>query len=309
MSYESISLKQELVINQIVTIHYFEYASDFSYSGESHDFWEIMCVDKGEVHVVADDRSYTLKKGDIIFHKPNEFHALKANGQIAPNIVVLSFVCNSECMRFFENKVLSISEAERYLLAQIIVEAKKTYKSKLNDPFLEKLMHADHVPFGSEQLIKLFLEQFFLQLYRRYTTVEEMNSTLPKTLKKKNENQLYSCIINYLENNIQKHLTIEQICKDNIIGRSQLQKLFRYKHNCGVIDYFCKMKIDMAKQLIRDNHMNFTQISDYLGYTSIHYFSRQFKQVTEMTPSEYSSSIKVLAEKSKCQSSYQSFYC
>ncbi|MEG2232251.1 MAG: AraC family transcriptional regulator, partial [Lachnospiraceae bacterium] len=46
-----------------------------------------------------------------------------------------------------------------------------------------------------------------------------------------------------------------------------------------------------------EQHMNFTQISDFLGYNSIHYFSRQFKKTTGMTPSEYASSIKLLAEK------------
>ena len=44
--------------------------------------------------------------------------------------------------------------------------------------------------------------------------------------------------------------------------------------------------------------MNFTQISEKLGYTSIHYFSRQFKKVTGMTPSEYASSIKAMADRS-----------
>ena len=56
------------------------------------------------------------------------------------------------------------------------------------------------------------------------------------------------------------------------------------------------MKISAAKELIRSNEMNFTQIADYLGYTSIHYFSRQFKKLTGMTPSEYSSSIKALSD-------------
>ena len=56
------------------------------------------------------------------------------------------------------------------------------------------------------------------------------------------------------------------------------------------------MKVNAAKQLIRTNKMNFTQISEQLGYTSIHYFSRQFKKVTGMTPSEYASSIKAMAE-------------
>ena len=55
-------------------------------------------------------------------------------------------------------------------------------------------------------------------------------------------------------------------------------------------------KIDAAKEMIRTGHLNFTQISERLGYTSIHYFSRQFKKLTGMTPSEYASSIKAMAE-------------
>ena len=48
--------------------------------------------------------------------------------------------------------------------------------------------------------------------------------------------------------------------------------------------------------MIRDEQMNFTQISEFLGYSSIHYFSRQFKKMTGMTPSEYASSIRAIAE-------------
>ncbi len=49
--------------------------------------------------------------------------------------------------------------------------------------------------------------------------------------------------------------------------------------------------------MIRDEQMNFTQISESLGYSSIHYFSRQFKNITGMTPSEYASSIRAIAER------------
>ena len=41
-----------------------------------------------------------------------------------------------------------------------------------------------------------------------------------------------------------------------------------------------------------------SQISAGLGYQSVQYFSRQFKNLTGMTPTEYSSSIKALAENS-----------
>jgi len=99
-----------------------------------------------------------------------------------------------------------------------------------------------------------------------------------------------------MKEHIRSHVTIEQICKDNLVGRSRLQKIFKNQCGLGIIDYFSKLKINTAKELIRSRHMNFTQISDYLGYTSIHYFSRQFKKETGMTPSEYASSIKAMSE-------------
>ena len=43
------------------------------------------------------------------------------------------------------------------------------------------------------------------------------------------------------------------------------------------MECFNQMKINSAKQMIRNQQMNFTQIADALGYTSVHYFSRQFK--------------------------------
>ena len=118
-----------------------------------------------------------------------------------------------------------------------------------------------------------------------------------KSIKQKNDSLIYNRITTYLEEHICERLTIETICQDNLIGRSQLQKLFREQAHCGVIDYFSHLKIELAKQLIRENHHNFTQISEFIGYTSIHYFSRQFKKLTGMTPSEYASSIKVLSDR------------
>ncbi|MDD2971621.1 MAG: AraC family transcriptional regulator [Lachnospiraceae bacterium] len=295
MGFEFITLKPSIIINKICTIHYFEYMSDFSFAGEAHNFWEFLCVDKGEVNVVAGSRSYSLKKDDIIFHKPNEFHSVQSNGLIAPNLVVITFECNSPAMSFFQEKILTIGESERNLLAQIIMESRNVFTSPLDDPYLTRMERTEDSPFGCEQMIKLHLEQLLIQMVRRYTALH-IETQGPKVLKERSDNDLYTRIQHYLELHLYNHLTIEQICKDNLVGRSQLQKLFREHNSCGVIDYFTKMKITLAKQLIRNKQLNFTQISDTLGYTSIHYFSRQFKKITGMTPSEYSSSIKKLSE-------------
>ena len=49
--------------------------------------------------------------------------------------------------------------------------------------------------------------------------------------------------------------------------------------------------LEKAKELIRENDKNFTQISEELGFSTVHYFSRLFKKKTGMTPTEYRSSV------------------
>ena len=296
MSYKSVYLQDTLSIHEIYSIHYFEYMCDFSFPGESHDFWEFLCVDKGEVNVLAGEKFHVLKKGDIIFHKPNEFHDVKSNGLIAPNLVVMSFSCTSPVMAFFEEKVLQISEPERLLLAQIIQEAKYVFAGRMDDPYQEELIPSESPRFAGEQLIRLYLEQLLIQLMVRPD--QPINPTIVKSIKQKADGELFSQIQEYMESHICETLTIEQLCRSNSVGRSQLQKLFRTRSGYGAIEYFSRMKVDLAKQMIRENHYNFTQIADALGFSSIHYFSRQFKRITGMTPSEYASSIKALSDQS-----------
>lgn len=295
MAYESIPLTEEIHIDKLYTVHYFEYRSDFYYPGERHNFWEFQCVDKGSAKVQTDDEVHVLNRGQVIFHRPNEFHNLTAVGQTAPNIVVVSFECNSPCMEFFEKRILTLSDTERNLIGMIIAEARRCIASPLDDPYLQKMEIKKDSLFGSQQMILLYLQELLISMIRRHT-LPQISMPVNRLPAPKNGSAIYNKIIFYLEEHIREFVTIEDICHDNLIGRSQLQKLFREQHQCGIIEFFTEMKVEFAKQLIRENQLNFTQISDFLGYSSIHYFSRQFKKVTGMTPSEYSTSIKARSE-------------
>lgn len=297
MGYESVCLKDQFHIRDIFTIHYFEYQNDFYFKGEAHDFWEFCYVDKGEINVTTDRTTYTLHKGEVIFHKPNEFHMLRANGTVAPCLLVASFSCHDEPMEFFRDRIFKIDSKERNFLGELIIEAHNTFSCPLNDPYIQQYTRKPHIFFASEQLIHMYLEQFLISLYRRYSFGHVTETALPKSTRLKNESDIFYHIIQYLEQHINVKVTIDKICADNMIGRTQLQKLFHEKSNLGIIEYFSHMKIDSAKQMIRNGNMNFTQISEQLGYTSIHYFSRQFKKLSGMTPSEYASSIKAISDR------------
>ena len=305
MTYKGISFRKELLIDQLFSLHYFEYMSTFSFPGESHNFWEFVCVDKGEVTIGAGDQIYTLKKGDIAFHEPNEFHWVKANGSIAPNLIVISFSSKSPIMNFFRKKILRTDDFARSLLARIITEAGNFLEGRLDDPYQTVLRPKSSQPPASGQLIQLYLEELMIYFYRKYSDLSTPADEKPdkpdkpdKTMKENIDTEVFNRVVAYLGQHLSGRVTIETICKDNLIGKSQLQKIFSKKSGLGIIEYFSNMKIEAAKELIRTEQMNFTQISERLGYTSIHYFSRQFKKVTGMTPSEYASSIKAMADRS-----------
>ena len=298
MAYKSVVLEDSITINRVISVHYFQYMSDFSFPGESHDFWELVCVDRGEIDALAGERRLTLKKGNILFHKPNEFHNVLTNGKVSPSLVVIGFVCHSPAIKSFEDQLMSVQDTEKELLAQIIVEARNTFSGRLDDPYQEELIfNSEPLTFGSAQLISHYLEQLIIHLYRRYFSYSLPVRSSRFLAEASSGNDTYNRIVRYMEEHLGERMTIDRICRDNLVGRSQLQKLFRETKGCGVIEFFSMMKIDTAKQMIRDNQLNFTQIADRLGYSSIHYFSRQFKQITTMTPSEYATSIRLLSEK------------
>lgn len=291
MAYTALTLCCPLRVERLVSVHYFEYGPDYAFAGERHDFWELVYVDKGEIVVTAGETEKPLRRGQMLFHPPGEFHSLRAAGQTAPNLVIVGFYCDGAEMAFFEGRVLEVGGSEQAALAAIVEQAEAAFSTPLDDPLLQCLERRAAPPFGAEQLIALALEGMLLGLVRR-----EGAAGRPTTqLRSRDRAELFERTQSYLEANLHRQLTLAEICRDNLVGRSYLQKVFREKTGGGVMEYFGRRKIRRARELIREGRHNFTEIANLLGYTSIHYFSRHFKKVTGMTPSEYAGSVKLLA--------------
>jgi AraC-like DNA-binding protein len=290
--YFKTAIEPVISINKIVTIHYFEFACDYIFRGEKHDFWEFLYVDKGEVEVMADTNGYKLTQGDIIFHKPNEFHSEWANGKVAPNFMIMSFECEDPAMEFFSDKIMRINSFERTLIAEILKEAQESYSNALGSH--NKLLKNRNPLFGSEQLIKIYLEMLLIKLVRKDSFVHA-SGRLNKSTLEKMEKDLIDTIIGYMHQNLNSDLTFEDICNHFSLGSTYLKTLFKDRTNTGVMTYFKNLKISEAKKLIREQQYNFTQIAYMLGYNSVHTFSRSFKDATDMSPSEYANSVKAKA--------------
>lgn len=276
-------------ITQLVTIHYLELPKDFAYDGEVHDVWEMVYVDKGSIVVTAEDRTVALHQGDAVFHKPNEFHDLRADGRTAPNVFIITFATASRLMRFFEGRHFTLPTGYRRLIAAIIEEGRRAFRLPFFDVHMKELIENPAAPVGAQQLIRLYLEQLLILIVRDQTLGEVRYRFLPT--KDDVDDHIAGEVIRLLEENLYGSLRIEDVCRQMNYGKTYLSSVFRAKTGYAIKEYYNLLKIAEAKRLIREKSHNITQIAQLLQFESSQYFSRVFSKTAGMTPSEYARSL------------------
>lgn len=276
-------------VSKIVTMHYFEFDKNFHFPGESHDFWELVYVDSGEVLINAGKNSYILKQGETIFHKPNEFHTISSNKKTPSNVFVISFATTSKSMTYFRNKKMLLPANLRPYIKTLIREGAATFDLPFNNPELRELKLRKEAPYGGQQIIRTTLEQLLIMLVR----AEEQRSPDPHIFpdKESMDNHLVGAVLELLDNNIYGKITVDEICNRLNYSKAYISKIFGKSCHCTIIEYYTDKKINEAKKLIRGNTYSFTEISNMLCFNNPHYFSRVFKKKTNMTPREYLTSV------------------
>ena len=286
-TYIKTTLQPLVNISKIVTIHYYEFDKNFVFNGERHDFWEMVYIDTGRVQVRCDDEALTLSQGEIIFHRPNEFHSIRALDS-APNFFVVSFVCNSPAMVYFEKYQTSLDKTLKPFISSVIREAESTYVIPKNDPHLRRLEKKEDAAIGGEQLIKSYLEELLILLIRNATQKSQAN-LFPS--KESMENHFVLKAKGFIEENTENSFRVGDLCAALGCSKSYLSRLFREQTGNTLASYSVKCKIKRAKELIREGRLNFSEISDALSFDNPQYFSRVFKRVTRMTPTEFKASL------------------
>lgn len=292
MTYVPTELKREICIRSIVTVHYFEYMKDFIFRGEAHDFWEFLYVDKGSVYVTADENTFLLDTGDIIFHKPGEFHAMRSAGAKPPNLIAVSFLSDSPALKFFEHKYFHLMQPERNLIAPIIAEAENAFLTPITVPAVEQVILNPDAPFAAQQLILQYLELLLIEIRRSRGGRTRTDSHPRRQLQELSHSHRLEAVIDYLHTHLHEQLSIADICQHFSVSRSALHELFKAEKGTGVIEFFNHLKIEQAKEMIRHGNLTLSQIAMALGYGSLPYFSRRFKLVTGMSPHDYSVSVR-----------------
>ena len=276
MSYMGRKLKDTISIDVLYDVHRYELAKNHRLNSEMHNFWEMVYVDKGKITTVSHDSECIVEQGDVIFYKPNKQHTLRVDDASSADIISISFDCTSNAMVYFEDKILHLNQNQKRIVAQIVKEYTAAFFTPSDTP-------EETLFIGAEQLLKQYICEFLISLLR--------SSSLDTSIKRNGSSYLLELLVSYMELNINSTIHIDDLIKYSGSNKTTITNIFKQAFNMGAIEYFINLKINQAKELLQDDTYNITQIAEFLGYSGIHYFSRQFKKVTGMSPTEYLHSI------------------
>lgn len=286
--YQKTKLKRVLKIDGIYSFHSFEYVKNFAGIEEHHDFWEFVYVDYGSIKIMSDDDTYVLADGEAFLHRPNEWHNIYSQDEYASTIII-SFGCDNANLEYLCKKILRIYGEEKQILENLFQAGLQGFEGPWDIFDQQKVKCSSDAPYGTLQITLDYLELLLLKMIQK-----EMDEVLSPVVRerRKEQNSDLDTILDIMAAHLYDKITLDSICRSSGCSRSHVSKLFKKTMNMGVMDYFNHLKIKEAKRMISEGQYTFTEIAEKLNYSSVHYFSRQFKKITNMTPSGYQKSVR-----------------
>lgn len=276
--WEAYKIKSKIEINEFYSAFVRYCKNEYVFGGEAHDFWEIVYILEGVAEISADDRILKLRKNQIIFHKPMEFHAIRPADNTNPKLFILSFSASGKIMNRFKNKIFHLDPKLHSMLMQILkfMEENNNIESQNTTPVTYLQRFSDGSCYG--QTVKNMTENFLMTLYNA--------GSLDSQLLENNETVIYNKAISFIDKTIYERISVPAVSKECNVSLAYLKKIFAKYTGLGIHEYILKSKISLAKQML-DSGSSVKSISNKLAFSSQNYFSYVFKRETGISPSEY----------------------
>ena len=228
----------------------------YFFPGSSVHLAQLLWVTQGALHCVYDGEDHLLQPGSFLLLPPDHWCMYYAQPEIAPHIHHISFSATAEHFAPIFREIPDIWE----LLQSIARE------HGIQDTV-------------SREMTKALLNQLLLGLYRR----QYFSPATPI----KGEAAIVIRAQKIIENYARQKLSVPLVAQRAQVSPSYLTALFQKRLNISPGEYIRRVKLQVSKEMIRDGQMNFTEIAAALEYSTVHHFSRQFREKFGITPSEY----------------------
>ena len=205
----------------------------------------------------------------MVLYGANQWHMQYADMDVAPRYVTLSFEVQDGNLESLLNRKLRPSQTGVTLIQQMIREQER--------------MDA-----WSMDMIAAQLTQLLLKLLRQQAPATKLMASNSLN----SENEIICRAQQYIGAHIREKLSVPHVARMVDVSPSYMTALFHKNLQISPGEYIRRIKIQESKQMIREGDLNFTEIAEALQYSTVHHFSRQFKDKVGVTPTEYAKSVR-----------------
>ena len=152
----------------------------------------------------------------------------------------------------------------------------------------EDALIKEEMPYPSV-VMEILLECFTLKAHTRWLLKfgSWVGNTMENFHRGSKTDKIVEAAKEYVRENYGEKLTLAAIASKIGISQGYLSSVFKKQTGGNLNDYINQMKIEKAKELLEKHEYMMYEISDMLGFENPYYFSKVFKKLTGITPSEY----------------------
>lgn len=243
----------------------------------SHQYNEIYFLQSGKCNVYIDNETYCLEDGSVLF-----IPAFKEHTFIYPfsqDVKRTVLYISTEQLNWYFNKDFK-DEINNLFINKHLQLSRKSFSNLSN--IFEKIQFEKYsLDNMSELLTKAYFFELIIYLIRcqRYTHNINQKTNL--------SNITIGEIVNFIENNYSRQLTLPEIAAQFGISESSLTKKIKIFTNMTFKEYLTKTRIEEAKSLLISSEKSITEIAYECGYNNSNFFGDVFKKAVGMSPSSY----------------------
>jgi len=229
-----------------------------------HKHIEVFYVTEGEGQIYVEGTKYTVHKDEAVIVFPNQIHGYEKGNNTNHIIVLISPDMIYDNIDFI-NKIPKCA---------LITGLDKNprifnYISSISQIYNENKPNREIIARG-------LMSAFFSEIFEETEFIASPTNI-----------SLSQALLNYCINNYQKDITLEKLSKELYISKNYISQIFNQKLMISMPDYINYLRVNYAKQLLRETDETISNISTQCGFKSIRTFNHTFFKVTNKTPSEY----------------------
>lgn len=238
---------------------------DHPYPAHVHDMVEIVCVMRGAVTLIINGETWTLTAGDVTVIFPNVAHSYE---DVSPDIEGLAAIFRTD----------TVAEFER-LFREQMPEVPVLRSTEVNpdvQQIVRKLMSISTCPNHP-------LHTAYLHLLLAYLLNDMNMSTVSVSV----EQALVIKAIRYIVAHYTEQISLQSVAEHLNISRTYLSHLFANKLYINFRRYVNSVRINKARDLLREESLSITDICYRCGYNNARTFNRAFAHECGIPPNEY----------------------